>query len=130
MKKSVKFSLMLIAISTAATAWGAVSTTDTTAGDLNTSTSGVATTVIAPATSGAVISEAVTVKLSKGVMGSFDLTKGGGAIGVATGTPKGKGWIYPNGTSSTSTSLAPISKGSGASVTQSDILTAASAAAS
>lgn len=128
MNKSIKISLLLVTMGCAGTVWAAA--TPHTAGldTLAASTSGTSSHTITHAN----LAETVTVKLSKNVLGAYDISLGGGLAGVATGHPNGKGFIYPNGTSTDPTKISPQSVGlpSSTTVTTAAAQTAATSAAS
>lgn len=95
MNKALKTTLLLASLSAAATTWAAGTA-------LTHNASATATSTITDTTH---LDDTVTIKLSKGVRGAYDLSQGGGTVGVATGHIAGRGKTYRQGTSTTATNL-------------------------
>lgn len=123
MNKSVKISALMLALIAGSTAWAAELTANT--GNFTQSRSGISTDTLTNAN----LSETVTIKMSKSVMGAYDISLGGGLAGVAMGHPNGRGHIYPNGTSAIATNLQPTNTPV-ASISNTTLQAAATSAAS
>ncbi len=128
MNKSIKMSLLLASMGFAGTVWAAATAHTGATDTLAASTSGTSSHTISHAN----LAETVTVKLSKNVLGAYDVSLGGGLAGIATGHPNGKGFIYPNGTSTDPARISPVSVGlpAASTVTTAAAQTAATNAAS